>query len=99
MHTMQLRVATLEVDRNNMAASKLDLAQEVVKLKRRYEEADDQVKKLNRNLERKQQQLAEIGVSAKRSSIAEAGSRRNSAVAATSAKARSSFSASGKWTQ
>eukprot|EP00040_Diaphanoeca_grandis_P011677 m.59896 g.59896 ORF g.59896 m.59896 type:complete len:459 (-) comp22775_c1_seq1:374-1750(-) len=61
LHELQSQVAALDVEKNTLAASKLDLTHEVNRLMRRAEEREEQVKRLLRHLEEKDQQIAELG--------------------------------------
>lgn len=61
LHEMHSQVAGLEVDKNVFSAAKLDLTHEVSRLKRRSDEREQQVKRLLRVIEEKDQTIAEMG--------------------------------------
>lgn len=61
LHETQAQLAGMEVDKNMLAAAKLDLTHEVSRLNRRAEEREEQVKRLLRIIEEKDQTIAEMG--------------------------------------
>lgn len=61
LHEIQSQCAGTEVDKNVLSAAKLDLTHEVSRLKRRSDEREEQVKRLLRLLEEKDQTIAEMG--------------------------------------
>lgn len=61
LHQLRSQVASLEVERQQLASAKLDLVHQVNRQKKRAEERDEQVRRLTRLLETKDQTISEMG--------------------------------------
>ena len=61
LHQLRSQVASLEVERQQLASAKLDLVHQVNRQKKRAEERDEQVRRLSRLLETKDQTISEMG--------------------------------------
>jgi FtsZ-binding cell division protein ZapB len=79
VHELREQRASLEVERNMLSSAKLDMAQEIGRLKRRAEDREEQVKRLLRLIEDKDQTIAEMGPQLKESKRAAALVSRTSA--------------------
>lgn len=72
IHELREQRAALEVERNILSSEKLDRSQEIGRLKRRADEREEQLKRLMRMIEDKDQTIAEMGPQLKESKRAAA---------------------------